>query len=341
MAVSIGDVAKRANVSLSTVSYVINGGPRNVRAELSDRVLEAIKDLDFRPNRIARTMVTGRSGAYGVIHAPIRYDSRGASFVQAILNGIAVEAQTLRHDLLIYTNALTDDPDQALTDVDDGRSDGLIVIAPDIDDTLIDLLASRSRRMILVAGCQRKNVPYLGSDNESGIGLAFSHLYELGHRKIANVYGQLSFLDGRERQEAFLKMVANYETTLEKHWMVGGTFDRKKGYEYAAKILRPPNRPTAIIAANDLLAAGVIDCAVDLGINVPSDLSVIGFDNTILAQLIEPALTTVSQELATIGTTAVRYLDQLIKGESVPTMTRFPTSLKVRRTTSCPKEDIS
>lgn len=341
MSSSIGDVAKRARVSMSTVSYVINGGPRNVRAELSNRVLAAIKELDYRPSRIARTMVTGRSGAVGVIHAPIRYDIHGATFVQAVLNGIAAEAQRLRHDLLLYTNALTDDPERALADVDDGRSDGLIVISPDQNDSLIDLLAKRSPKMVIVTGCQRAGVPYLVSDNESGITQAFTHLYELGHRKIGHVYGQLTFADGKERYDAFLKLVATYETQLEKHWLIGGRFEGSKSYQYAQRMLKLPKRPTAVIAANDNIASGIIQCAKDMGLKIPEDLSVIGFDDTMLAQMIEPPLTTVAQSLESFGTTAVRYLDQLLKGESVPTLSRFPTSLTVRRTTSSPKEDIS
>ena len=99
MAISINDVAKKAGVARSTVSYVLNDGPGAVRPELRDRVLTAVRELHYRPSRVARSMVTRRTGTIGVIHAPIRYDLFGATFVQGVLNGVARHAQMLRQDI--------------------------------------------------------------------------------------------------------------------------------------------------------------------------------------------------------------------------------------------------
>lgn len=341
MGASIGDVAKKAGVSISTVSYVLNNGPRNVRPELTDRVLQAVRDLDYRPSRIARSMVTRRSGAIGVIHAPINYDVSGATFVQTVLNGIAAESQRLRHDLLIYTNALTDPPDRALADVDDGRADAVIVIAPGRSDRLIDLLAERSFPMVIVAGLRRVGVPFMVSDNVNGIEQGFAHVLSLGHVRIGHIYGDLDFEDGRERYETYLRLVKEHGLPFDRRWVQGGHFSSAKTKDWAMKILTSPNRPTAILAGNDEMARSVLSAAKELNLSVPADLSVVGFDNTVLAKLVDPPLTTVAQPLESIGAAAVRNLDLILSGASAPDLQRFATSLVERATTSRPKEDIS
>lgn len=330
MAVSIGDVAKRADVSISTVSYVLNGGPRRVRPELQRKVLQAVRELDYRPSRIARSLVTRRSGALGVIHAPVHYDQRGGTFVQGVLNGIAAEAQRLRHDLLLYTNALLDPPERALNDVVDGRADGLIVVSPDRDDELIDLLAERSIPMAIVTGVARPKCPYLSSDNRVGMEEALDHLVELGHRRIGFIYGSLSFLDGKARHDAFLEGMKSRGLEIKPEWMQGGQFAPNVGYDAARCVLTSALPPTALLVGNDEMAISVIRAAGELGLRVPDDLSVVGFDGTILAQLSDPPLTTVSQPLESLGATAVRTIDSALSGQECPHLIQFPTALVIR-----------
>jgi DNA-binding LacI/PurR family transcriptional regulator len=334
MAVSIGDVAKRAGVSISTVSYVLNDGPRRVRPELTQKVLAAVQDLDYRPSRIARSMVTRRSGAIGIIHAPIHYDPAGGTFVQTVLNGIAAEAQRLRHDLLLYTNALIDKPERALADVDDGRADGLIVIAPGRPDQLIDMLAERSRPMVIIAGCRRPNVPYILGDNIAGMEAAFDHLLKLGHRKIGHIHGGIDFQDGQERYETYQRLIKEHGLPFEKKWLVGGQFSGPKTKEWAIRMLSASHRPTAILAGNDQMAVDVALGARELGLCVPHDLSIVGFDDILPAQLMHPPLTTVAQPLEAFGAAAVRNIDLILSGQSAPDLLRFPTTLVVRESTA-------
>jgi DNA-binding LacI/PurR family transcriptional regulator len=339
MAVSITDVARKAGVSLSTVSYVLNGGPRNVTDELRERVLTIVRELDYRPSQIARSMVTGRTGAIGVIHAPIKYDVFGGTFVQVMMSGIMAEAQRLRHDLLIYANALTDDPKHAILDVDDGRADGWIVIASGRSDPLVDMLVETKKPLIIVTGTWRPEVSYVGGDNSNGVALQFKHLYDLGHRKIGEIYGNLDRTDAVERRNAFRRALKNHNLPFEKKWSVCGNFEPDKAFVAAQKLLSQHELPTALIVANDAMAIAAIDAAKSVGISVPNQLSVIGLDGLVTGLLSDPPLSTVVQPLPEMGAAAVRGLDSLIRGEKVVSSTRFPMKLVVRASTSSPKED--
>lgn len=334
MGASIDDVARLANVSTSTVSYVLNNGPRKVGPKLTARVWAAVRELDYRPSRIARSMVTGRSGVLGVIHTPYTYEANGSSYVNKVMNGIALGAQQHRYDVLLYTNALTDQVETALSDLLDGRSDGLVAIAPGRHHEIISQLTARKVPLVSISGYGHKGVPFHICDNEHGVEQAVRHLAELGHRKIGTLYGDLSSHDGRERYKAFNQITERLHLQGENAWKAGGQFSSDRTQDWVRKMLSLADRPTAIFAANDDMAVAAMETAQAMGLRVPEDLSVVGFDDTLLARLCNPPLTTVNQPLESMGTSAVRNLLHLLKGESVPTLMRFPTTLVVRGSTA-------
>ena len=308
--------------------------------ELTARVRAAMEALDYRPSRIARSMVTGRTGTLGVLHAPMSYDIWGRTFVQAVVNGIAAEAQLLRQDILIYTNALTDEPVRALADVDDARVSGLVVIAPSDDHHLVDMLAERKFPMVIICGVPREGVPFLHCDSSEGMKQAFTHLVSLGHRRIGCISGNKSHKSAADRLRLYHNYMADFGLSVDPHWVVDGNFDPDRAYVGARAILSSRNRPTAILVSNDQMAARVIDCANDFGLSVPDHLSVIGFDDTVIAQTLHPQLTTISQPLDTLGAAAVHVLKGKVDGKPVPSISSFSTSLIIRNSTTRPMEDI-
>ncbi len=304
-----------------------------MRPELAERVMAVVREMDYRPSRIARSLVTRQSGVLGVIHAPVQYRYLGDTFIQSVVNGVNVEAQRHRLDLLLYTNALNDEPDRALSDVLDGRSDGLVVIAPGPHDRLIERLGARSVPMVSVAAYNWPGIPHLIGDNSGGTQAAVQHLISLGHRKIGCITGTLESDDGRERLDAFRLVCEDAGLEVDPLWIQRSNFQGPHARGCASRILSLKNRPTAIVVANDDMATATIEVAREMGLRVPHDLSVVGYDDTVQAQLCDPPITSIHQPLQTMGEYAVRHLIGLLKGEAVPTLLRFPTSLVVRAST--------
>ena len=219
--------------------------------------------------------------------------------------------------------------------------DGVVAIAPDKDAQLIDLLAARSFPMAVVSGSPRASAPFLACDNESGIAQALDHLVGLGHRRIGMVHGELSFHDGAARYRTFQAYLKDKGLLARRDWLTGGHFTPAAGYDAGKRMLSSSDRPTAILAGNDEIARSLVQAAQELGLSVPSDVSVVGFDDTLLARLSSPALTTVSQPLEGLGGAAVRAVEAILQKQPTPSISTFPTTLIVRASTGSPKKDLS
>lgn len=339
MGASIKDIAKKVGVSISTVSYALNDGPKPVGKALKSRILEAARELDYRPSRIAKSMVTGKSDIVGVIHCNIDVDMMRWTFIQEVLNGIINEAQSAHRDVLIYTHSKRLEPSEVLGLLLDGRADGLIFLAPENADDIIDLVDQRRFPYVVVSGAPRTATSHLICDNRAGVWLAMNHLVELGHRKIGHLAGRSTMIDGLERKKAYVEFLEEKGLPIRPQWIGNGEFEPTEGYIAARKMLRSSQRPTAIFSANDRMAEGALHCARDLGLRVPEDLSIVGFDDSIEARLAHPQLTTVSQALDAMGSAAMRALVGRMAGDQTHGVVRFPATLIVRDSTSRPKED--
>jgi LacI family transcriptional regulator len=330
LAVSIKDVAAKADVSIATVSHVLNG-TRATRPRTRERVLAAVHELGYSQNQAARNLARGVSSLLGLIVS----DVRNPFFPEITA---AFQDQALAHKmdaLMLNTNY---EPQRTLSSVRrliGLQVPGVAVLTSQIDPSMIDLLAQqRIAAVYLDLGKVASAISNIVIDYEDGIAQALDHLTKLGHTRIAYISGLARLLSVRRRKDAFIETAKklNIDPTL----IVDSDFSVKGGYSSCAELLNA-NPPTAILAGNDLSAIGVLHCAYDRGLRVPQDLSVVGFDDILFAEYAQPALTTVTVPRAEIGRTAFEALwtmlaDPELKGREY----RLGTRLTVRQSTNSP-----
>lgn len=339
-AVTIKDIAKKLNISVSTVSYALNGGPRRVPVEVKERVLQVARELNYRPNRVARSMITGRSHTIGIVPPEMGTNIFLGPYIRHALNGIANEAGDLHQDILVFTRYKDTTGEEMLSVLLDGRVDGVVFMAPHTTHRSIELSASRHLPCVAISGTPVEGMVTYTTDNAHGVRLALEHLYELGHRKIAHIAGQLDMQDAIVRLQAYQHFLHDKGLPYRDEWVVKGRFVTEGGLAATYELLDMKERPTAIFCSNDEMAVGAVLACRERGLSVPEEMSIAGFDDAPGTQFVYPALTTVRQPIGDIGSAAVRALIQMIEGRQPEEHPPFTTELVVRDSTSCPKEDI-
>jgi len=339
MASTIKDIARKLNISVSTVSYALNNGPRSVPDEVKQRVLDTAKELQYRPNRVARSLITRRTYTIGIVPSEAGTDIVLSPYLQNALNGVVNAAEELHYDVLFFTR-YDQSRTREMSDVLlDGRVDGLIFLAPPQHAPVLDIIVDHKVPHIVIAGEQRPTSIQYSVDNESGVRAVVEHLFELGHRRFGHIHGRMQMEDAIERHDYFCKFVKDLGGEYRDAWIQPGNFTMEGGEEGMNRILQSPDIPSAIFCANDEIAIGAIRSARRKGLDVPADLSIAGFDNVPLSSVMFPAITTVRQPVDRIASLATQALVAMIEGDSQPSSKVFETELIVRDSTSRPKED--
>jgi LacI family transcriptional regulator len=327
---TIVDVAARAGVSTGTVSNVLSGA-RRVSPETRDRVEAALLELDFRPNRVARALSQRRTHAVGMV-VP---DVTNPFFAALILT--AEQALARRGFAVLFGNAGNDaDVEQRyLAEFTERRVDGLIAATSGVSGSRLAAVAEQVPTVLVdrtIAGWPGDTVV---GDDRRGMALAVRHLADLGHERIALLDGDHGLSTGRARLEGALDELS--ARGLEPASVTAGPFTLGSGFERASMLLAASDRPTAICAANDLLAIGALRAAAARGVDVPGELSVTGFDDIAFAAYTAPALTTVRQQPWRIASAIVDVLVRRIAERSAPpTHVVVGAELVVRRSTGPP-----
>ena len=331
MATSIKDVARHSGVSIATVSHVLNG-TRHTRPQTRERVLDSIRELGYSQNQAARNLARGTSTILGVIVS----DVRNPFFPEITA---AFQEQALIHNLdalVINTNY---DAQRTLNSVHrliGMQVPGVAIFTSQIDETVVDLLAQRRVASVyLDLGRVGTAVSNIVLDYGQGIAASLQYLWDLGHRRISYIGGPPRLLSIARRKNAFIQTAR--KLGIEIASIVDSDFTVKGAYQACATVL-DHDCPGAIMTGNDLTAIGVLHRAYDAGLRVPQDLSVVGFDDILLAEYTQPALTTVAvprQELGRLGfeTLWTMLSDADLTGREL----RVPTQLLVRQSTGPPK----
>lgn len=331
--VTIKDIAKKAEVSVATVSYVINN-TRYVSPEKMERVKQAIKDLNYVPNAVARGLRFRQSKIIGLtitdITNPFYPELAKACETEALSSGYTL--------ILINTN---DEPERtaiAASYLREGRIDGLIITtALEHDRPIIEKMIEEKYPIVLVHRTMEDiQVDTVVSDNAYGSFQATKHLINLGHERICFMGGVLGSTVGNERIKVFQQTMREHGLPVLEEWNLRGEVGYKKSYEDTKKLMNLSKnvRPTAIINISDIGALGVIDAALDIGLRIPEDLAVIGFDDVFITSNLRVGLTTVhipNYELGRIGTKIL--IDRINKKESIHYQNvTLPVKLMVRGT---------
>lgn len=304
---SIHDVARRAGVSYQTVSRVVNEHPQ-IRPETAERVQQAIEELGYRPNRAARALVLRCTRTIGVLLSARALHGPFSSFLAV------VDAAAARGYTVTTIPTASDRPEDVARGVDALLAqgvDGIIAIAPqDRARSAIQGIGARVPVMTLQGGPGERED--FGFDQRQGARAAVSHLLALGHRVVLHVPGPHGWAEAEERARGYeLEMRAHGLEPLlarESDWTAAS------GHRSALAAL-PGSDATAVFAANDETAFGVLAAARELGLRVPADLSVVGVDDIPTARFVDPALTTVRQDFGVLGRRAITVLIAEIEGD--------------------------
>ena len=332
---TIVDVARRAGVSKGLVSFVLNDRP-GVAPATKDRILDAARELDWRPSQAARSLANERSYAMGLVLARPAELLGADSFFPAFVAGVEAELSA-RNASLVLQVVPSIDTELAVYRrlAADHRVDGVLVADLRVDDPRPDTLVEIGLPAVTLGRPGgRRVVPAVVLDDKPGVIAAVEHLVDLGHRRVAFVGGPNEFLHARSRREA-------WRTTLEGFGLSAaltfdGDFGGTSGAMATVRLLELPARqqPTAIVFANDLMAVAGVSAATRRGCRVPDDLSVVGFDDMTVAAYMHPALTTVAQDAVTWGRAATRAVFDLVEHGADDDVELAPARLVVRESTA-------
>lgn len=335
---TIKDIAREAKVSVSTVSYALNDGPRSVPIEVKERILEVASKLHYRPNRLARSLITRKSHVIGIVPPRVELDMIVGPYFVSMLNGIVNTYELLQQDVLILTQIKSPESKEAIYPLLDGRCDGAIFLAPPMESEGIAYLKEIGFPHVVLNGHNVTSTNF-HIDNRTGMRLAVKHLAELGHKKIGMLTGPDNHVDGRERNESFLESMQAVGLEIKPEYLVEAGFHPERGLLGGRQLLGLKDRPTAICCSNDEVAIGLYRACRELGVKIPDELSVIGFDNVPMSTLVEPNLTTIQQPFDEMSRHAAKALIALIDGCQATESKHFETSLVVRNSTARPMED--
>lgn len=331
--VSIHEVAKRARVSIATVSRTINGVP-TVAPQLSRRVWKVIEELGYYPNTQARALVSGRSRIFGLIVSEITNP-----FFPEIVQGFEDIAVQHNYEVLV-TSTVHDSKRMALSvrRMIERRVDGVAIVTFGMEEALLENLKSRNVPLVFIdVGPSLSRISNIRIDYLHGIRQAVQHLAALRHKRIAFISGPLTLKSAMARKRAFSQAMSEIGLSVHPEYLVEGDHTMDGGIEAMSKLLALPSRPTAVLCSNDMTAIGAMRESYDQGVVVPTDLSVVGFDDIRFAQFVTPPLTTVRMsqtEIARMAFTAL--LTEVQRKTPAPSGTEYTltTSLVLRKSTT-------
>ncbi|WP_345801451.1 LacI family DNA-binding transcriptional regulator [Microbacterium sp. AZCO] len=326
---TITDVAEAAGVSVSTVSKAVNGR-YGVASETVDHVLAVVAEMGYESSLIASSMRSRTTGVIGVLVADFE------PFSAEILKGVGQALRDSAYDLLAYsgTHGTAEGWERrSLSRLSGTLIDGAIMVTPTVVNvgTEVPLVA-------IDPHTGPADLPTVEADSFGGALQATRHLIDLGHSRIGFIAGRPDLRSSIARDAGYRRALADAGIAVDPHLVGSGSYRQDAVRVAALEMLERSDRPTAIFAANDISAIEIVKVAGELGLDIPNDLSVIGFDDVPEASKATPALSTVRQPMQTLGAEAARLLLALMQGETPPaTHLTLPTRLVPRGTTAPPR----
>lgn len=314
MNTTIYDVAREAGVSMATVSRVVNGNP-NVKPTTRKKVLEAIEKLGYRPNAVARGLASKRTTTVGVIIPDI-----SSIFFGELARGIEDIATMYKYNIILCNSDQNKDKEiHLINTLLEKQVDGIVFMGGQITEDHVEEFKRSPVPIVLSATIdQEKEFPSVNINYEEAAYDAVKFLIDNGHSKIGMLTGSLEDpVNGYQKYSGYRNALKEANFTFSDEYVVIGDYTYDSGIEAMEKFLELNDRPTAIFAGTDEMALGIIHGAQDRGLNVPKDLEVIGFDNTRLAAMVRPTLTSVVQPMYDIGAVSMRLLTKYMNKEEV------------------------
>jgi DNA-binding LacI/PurR family transcriptional regulator len=320
MAVTIKDVAKLANVAPSTVSRVIANSSR-ISDKTKEKVREAMDQLGYHPNFIARSLASQSTQAIGLVMPSSTDKVFQNPFFPTVLRGISEGANERQYALHMTTGKTeTEIYDGVVQMVQGGRVDGVVLLYSKVEDKILTYLQEREFPFVVI-GKPFKNVEeitHVDNDNFRAAKDVTEYLINLGHDAIAFIGGDLNLVVTVERLLGYEKALRDYHLPLKREYIMHEEFLREGGQDAVRGLLSLEEPPTALVVADDLMALGVLNTLDELGITVPEDISIISFNNVMLSEMSRPPLTSVDIGIFDLGFEAAKSLIQKIENPKEP-----------------------
>lgn len=332
---NIREVAKKAGVSVATVSRVLNH-PQSVSPTTTEKVLSVIKELQFTPNGLARSLALSRSNTIALLVPNI---------LNPLYPQIAKGVEDVTHQkgyniLLCNTEDSHVREAQYIDMLLEKRVDGFILTASQLPPKELKKISEAKIPLVLIDNndSQQENIVY--TDYLLGGQLATQHLIEIGYKRIGHITGPLHLKENTDKYLGYLKAHEEHNIPIIEQLIINGDNEVEGGYIAAKKLLSLPNPPDAIFAGNDLMAIGAIEAIKAEGFKIPQDIAIVGFDDIRIASLVEPKLTTVAQPVYKMGLIAARILfDNIESDDDVDYQQKIYIQPKLMVRRSCGHED--
>lgn len=330
---TLADLAAAAGVSTMTASRALNNQP-GISQRTRASILKLASEKGYVTNRVAQKLSSGQSGVIGVIALQLELP-----FIIGVVNGVVRAAAAAGNEVLIYSHPEREkQPSGNVLCLLQQFTDGAVALPPYRADFVEALARGRFPVAMVDSPLEHAKLPCVAADDYGGARSAMKHLADLGHKRIAFVAGSPELGSAKERLRAYHEAVAVHGLARDGALVVPGRYSLAGGRAAALELLALKKRPTAIFAANDLSAFGVMAALQEQGLKIPQDMSIVGFDDVPAALHVHPALTTVRQPMEAIGRAAVSTLLSQIAGLA-PDSARvtLPTELIVRQSTIAPQ----
>lgn len=329
---TIRDVARRANVSVATVSRVLNS-PSLVRVRTRNRVLKVMKDCHYVYNAVAGGLSARKTTTLGVIIPTITNP-----VFAMVTKGIQDYARQNGYSIILGNTDYNEENElQLIHLLQEKRVDGVILNGPWRDAPLVPLMKKNRLPFVITwQTIQDKRVNFVAFDNFKGAYRIVEHLIGLGHRRIGMIAGKFSVSErALMRWKGYRKCLADHSISFDPHLVLEKGYTFSDGKEAMAHLLMLPSPPTAVFCGNDILAIGAIVCAKEGGLHVPRDLSIVGFDDMEISAYYDPPLTTMAVPAYEMGQLAAKILIENIQGQSrAPQQCILETKLMIRGSTA-------
>ncbi|QQY79991.1 LacI family transcriptional regulator [Keratinibaculum paraultunense] len=331
--VTANDVAKMAGVSPSTVSRVISNNPR-ISEPTRRKVLKCMEELGYYPNANARSLAIKKTGTVGIIIPTTSEDYFSNPFFAESLRGIIRGASKSGYDLLLSTNTEKGEELKITKKfVRGSKVDGIILMTSKVDDECIEYLKNIDFPFSIIGSTDDEKINQVDNDNALAAYELTKHLIEIGRKRIAMIVGDMNLVVSKKRIKGYKKALSEANIDFDENLLFSGSFDEKTGYDYGVKISKINPLPDGLIVADDLVAFGAVKAFEDLEINIPKDIAVASFNNSVLAKHSNIPLTSVDINAFELGREAMNLLVDAIEDEVRGEKITIPYNIYKREST--------
>ncbi|WP_161515116.1 LacI family DNA-binding transcriptional regulator [Priestia megaterium] len=331
---TIKDIARVAGVSVTTVSRALNGYS-DVNEKTRQKIAAVARELNYSPNTLARGLVMQKSKTIGLLVSGISRESVKDNFTFEVLCGVNERASTLGYDLILFNTNTMMQREKTYTQLcRERRVDGAIIQGIKKEDPYLKEVVESDIPCVLVdIPVHSNSVGYVTTDNALGAKKAVEHLASLGHKHIGMINGHEDAFVSQERLNGYREALKECGLSFRSEWVVIGNFEEKKAEKAVRELINRHKEVTAIFCASDLMALGALKACKELGLHVPKEMSIVGYDNIVLASYSSPNLTTVGQEVYQIGYEAADLLIEMLEGKETNMKRYLDTKLIIREST--------